>query len=144
MALRWIHENGPRWDANKARIVGEAPQGVFSFAQREGDLVPGEWWRVEDERGTPLGYGWMEVTWADAEILLVVAKDAQGQGVGSFIVDRLHEEARARGLNYLMNAVPPTHPQAPQLREWLEKRGFAPHGEGELLRSTVRAHHPSA
>jgi GNAT superfamily N-acetyltransferase len=144
VALRWIHESGPRWDANKARIVGGAPKGVFSFSQRDGDLVPGEWWRVEDEGGSVLGYGWMEVTWADAEVLLAVDGDARKRGVGSFIVDRLHEEARARGLNYMMNAVPPTHPQPAQLREWLEKRGFEPHGEGELLRSSVRTHKSSA
>ncbi len=140
MALRWIHETAPRWDGHKASIVGGAPRGVFSFSQHDGDLVPGEWWRVEDESGTVLGYGWMEVNWGDAEILLAVANDAQKHGVGSFIIDRLREETRARGLNYLFNAVPPTHPQAARLREWLEKRGFEPHGEGERLRSAVRTH----
>ena len=79
MALKWIHENPAIWDAGKARIVGRAPKGVFDsrYAKSNvGDLVPGEWWRVEDE-GRTIGYGWIDVNWGDAEILLCTEPEAR-------------------------------------------------------------------
>ena len=60
MSYEWIHDNPPHWDENKARIVGGAPAGIFDVGQPGlGDLLPGEWWRVEDG-GEVLGFGWME------------------------------------------------------------------------------------
>lgn len=137
MSWAWIHEDAPRWDAHKAAIVGGAPGGIFEVAnQREGDLVPGEWWRVEDD-GTVVGFGWMDCTWGDAEILLAVDPSRQRAGVGTFIVDRLEREAEARGVNYLYNAVRPTHPERDRVTRWLESRGFVPSGDG-LLKRRVR------
>lgn len=140
MAFEWIHENAARWDANKARIVGGAPAGIFDtrYQQcKEGDLVPGEWWRVE-EGGKVLGYGWLDVNWGDAEILLATGSGAEGRGVGTFILDRLEDEARTRGLNYLYNVVRQTHPQAAKVTAWLSKRGFAASEDGRLLRAAAR------
>lgn len=55
MRLDWIQESPPYWDRDKARIVGESP-GAFGLGPyRDGDLLPGEWWRVEDG-GSVLGY----------------------------------------------------------------------------------------
>ena len=74
MALRYVHEPSARWDADKARLVGGAPEQTFSKgwhkARAGGELLPGDWWRIEDE-GETVGYGWMDVNWGDAEILLV-------------------------------------------------------------------------
>src|SRR5690348_2898282 len=113
MTLTWIRESSPRWDAGKVRIVGEAPAGVFDSRYRklrEGELVHGDWWRVELD-GRTVGYGWMDVCWGDAEILLAVDPAARKGGAGNFILQHLHDEARARGLNYLTNIVRSTHPQ---------------------------------
>jgi N-acetylglutamate synthase-like GNAT family acetyltransferase len=140
MALSWLHETLPYWDADKARIVGEAAAGVFgnSFADlAEGDLLPNDWWRVEQD-GRVVGYGWMDVSWGDAEILLAVAPEARKQGVGSFILDRLEAEARARGLNYLYNVLRTTHPQHDEVRAWLRERSFATAEDGRLHRAVVR------
>ena len=139
MALAWIHEDTPRWDAGKQAIVGEAPAGTFDLqTPAEGDLAPGEWFRVEED-GRPIGYGWMDCTWGDAEILLAVESGRRGGGVGAFILDRLEAEARARGLNYLYNEVPPAHPARASVTEWLESNGFRPSGDGLLKRRVRRA-----
>jgi ribosomal protein S18 acetylase RimI-like enzyme len=139
MALEWIREKPARWDANKQRIVGDAPAGIFDrrySALEDQQLVPGEWWRVEDN-GAVVGYGWLDVVWGDAEILLATDPTAHNRGVGSFTLDKLEAEARARGLNYLYNVVRPNHPDAKKLSGWLEKRGFKASEDGSLLRALV-------
>ena len=122
--LTWHHDNPPHWDRSKSEIVGKAERGIFKLDDHdEGDLVPGEWWRVEDG-GRVVGFGWMECTWGDAEILLAVDPAKRQHGVGSFILDHLEKEAAARGLNYLYNVVRPTHPDPEGITRWLTTRGF--------------------
>lgn len=140
MALSWIHESPAKWDAAKARLIGRAPAGIFDarYADAsEGDLVPGEWWRVE-ENGRTIGYGWLDVNWGDAEVLLATDPEARGRGVGTFILLNLEAEAFARGLNYLYNVIRPTHPEREQVAEWLAERGFVASEDGRLLRAVVR------
>ena len=140
MSLRWIHEPTPHWDAGKARVVGGAAAGIFDSRYRalqEGELVAGDWWRVERD-GRVVGYGWLDACWGDAEILLAVDVEHGRDGVGSFILDHLHAEAAQRGLNYLTNIVRPTHPQAAAVTAWLEKRGFVPSDDGRLHCAVVR------
>ena len=137
MALAWIHENPPYWDRSKAAIVGGAPKGALDVRERnDGEIVPGEWWRVEQD-GRTVGYGWMDTNWGDAEILLAVDPRTLGAGVGTFILDRLEDEARARGLNYLYNVVRDTHPERSRVTRWLEDRGFV-ESEGGLLKRAVK------
>jgi N-acetylglutamate synthase-like GNAT family acetyltransferase len=140
MALRWLHETPPYWDADKARIVGEGAPGVFGnelAKHAQGDLLANDWWRVTRE-GRVVGYGWMDVNWGDAEILLAVAPEARKQGVGSFILERLELEARLRGLNYLYNVLRSTHPQHDEVRAWLRERSFITAEDGRLHRAVVR------
>lgn len=140
MSLRWTHESPPTWDADKRRVVGGAPAGVFEAlkATADGTVLAGDWWRAERD-GQAVGYGWMDVTWGDAEILLATGPEGQRKGVGTFVLDRLDEEARKRGLRYLYNVVPEGHPDAKGLAGWLQRRGFEVSGEGWLLRRKVRA-----
>jgi GNAT superfamily N-acetyltransferase len=139
MGLDWIQENPPRWDAAKAAIVGEVPDGVFELGEfAPGELIPGEWWRVESD-GEVVGYGWMDCTWGDAEILLAVDPRRQGQGVGTFIVDHLEAEAAERGLNYLLNEVRPTHPDGEKVARWLAGRRFERSADGKLLKRLVHS-----
>ncbi len=138
-SLEWIHETVAHWDADKARIVGGAQPGTLPSgitAHAEGDVLPDDWWRVE-ENGTCVGYGRMDVTWGDAEILLVVEPSAQGHGVGSFILEQLEQEARARGLNYLYNQVHPEHPAQDEITAWLQHRSFSQTEDGKLSRAVV-------
>jgi GNAT superfamily N-acetyltransferase len=138
MALVWIHEDNPSWDAGKERILGGAPAGALDLSRlREGTLAPGEWFRVEEE-GLIVGYGWMDCTWGDAEVLLAVEAGSQRKGVGAFILDGLEREAASRGLNYLYNAVRPTHPDGERVARWLRDRGFEASGDGLLKRSVRR------
>jgi len=125
MGLEWIHENPPRWDDDKQRIVGGAPAGSLpTMDHRPGMLIPGEWWRVESD-GRTVGYGWMDtVMWGDAEILLAVAPEARERGIGSFIVEQLAREAADRGLRYMYNVVPADHPDHDAMARWLAARGF--------------------
>lgn len=139
MALSWIHESPAKWDADKVRLVGRAPAGVFGpryAAAREGEIVAGEWWRVE-EAGRTIGYGWLDVNWGDAEILLATDPEARGRGVGTFILLNLEAEAFARGLNYLSNVVRETHPERERVTAWLAGRGFVPSEDGRLMRAVV-------
>mgnify|MGYP001583157265 FL=1 len=136
MAMRWIHEVTPTWDDDKARIVGDAPAGIFDGRLGEmsrGALVAAEWWRVEDE-GRTVGFGSLDVVWGDAEILLATAPDARERGVGTFIIEHLVVEARARGLRYVYNLVQPNHPEAERVTTWLRERGFEEARDGRLRR----------
>ena len=134
MALTWMREDTPRWDAGKQAIVGGAPVGALEIGRfAEGDLVPGEWFRVEDQ-GKTIGYGWMDCTWGDAEVTFAVDPRRQRAGVGAFIVEHLGKEAAARGVNYLYNAVRPTHPERDAVTRWLTEQGFVPSGDGLLKR----------
>ncbi|MEZ6197084.1 MAG: GNAT family N-acetyltransferase [Planctomycetota bacterium] len=136
MTLTWIHESNPHWDDDKVRIVGGAGGGVFDAryaALAAGESVPGEWWRVEDD-GRVVGYGWLDVVWGDAEILLATHVEARGQGVGTFILEHLEHEARKRGLNRLYNTVRPKHPDRAAVSAWLEGKGFRGSEDGSLFR----------
>ena len=138
MGFEWIREIPAYWDRDKATIVGGAPAGIFELPDHdEGDLIPADWWRVE-ENGKVLGYGWMDHTWGDAEILLAVEPKERGRGVGTFIMDHLEAAAAKRGLNYLFNVVRPTHPDQAGITKWLENRGFRASADG-LLRRRVAA-----
>ena len=42
-------------------------------------MAPGEWWRVEEEGGRVVAYGWMDVVWGDSSYLAQLEiRDAQG------------------------------------------------------------------
>lgn len=141
MGLKWIQESPPYWDADKARIVGGAGAGIFEPSltdQEDGAMLPNDWWRVEDD-GKTVGYGWMDITWGDAEILLAVEPGARGRGVGTFILERLEAEARERGLHYIYNVVSGTHPLHDEVTAWLQARHFSASEDGKLLRAVVQA-----
>ena len=139
MPLTWSRESPAHWNDDKERIIGGAPAGVFSLGPfKPGDVVPGDWWRVESN-GHTVGYGWMDQSWGDAEVLLVVDPSSQDGGIGTFILDRLEDEAADRGINYLYNVVPEAHPDKAGLTRWLQRRGFQASHEGGLLK---RAVHP--
>ncbi|MBX2797281.1 MAG: GNAT family N-acetyltransferase [Myxococcales bacterium] len=134
MDLTWTPEPSAAWDADKRHVVG-AWTGVFPALQaaHDGAVLPGHWWRAELD-GATVGYGWMDVTWGDAEVLLAVHPKAVGKGVGSFVLDKLVHEARKQGLRYMYNVVPTGHPSPSTLQAWLEKRGFGLSGDGLLKR----------
>jgi GNAT superfamily N-acetyltransferase len=134
MSFQWIHDNPPHWDERKAAIVGGAPAGTFDLGDYAlDDLIPGEWWRVE-EGDAVLGYGWMDCTWGDAEMLLAVDPNQRKRGVGTFILDRLEEEAASRGVNYLYNRVGTEHPDKAGITRWLEARRFEVSLDGRHMR----------
>ncbi|MAQ14729.1 MAG: hypothetical protein CMN30_08025 [Sandaracinus sp.] len=140
MERRWISESPAVWTAVKARIVGRAEPGTFDgrYAEAtEGDLIPGEWWRVEED-GRTVGFGWLDVVWGDAEILLATDPAHRRQGVGGFILEHLAAEARERGLCYLYNVIRATHPDPEPVRAFLAKRGFAGSSDGRLLKAVTR------
>lgn len=141
MGLAWVHESPSYWDDAKARLVGAVALGTFRPAlgdRQRGTLLPDDWWRVE-HGGATVGFGWMDVTWGDAEMLLVVAPEHQRKGVGSYILGRLEHEARARGLNYLYNAVHVEHPQHAEVTAWLQSRRFVASEDGKLTRAVLSA-----
>ena len=138
MPLTWTRESAPSWNADRQRVLGSAPEGALRLeGMKEAPVLSGSWWRVEEARQV-VGYGWMDVSWGDGEILLAVAASAQGHGVGTFILDRLEEEASRQGLSYIFNTVRTTHPDREGISRWLQMRGFHPADDGQRLQRQVR------
>jgi GNAT superfamily N-acetyltransferase len=141
--LTWHHEASPTWDADKQRVIGSAPPGALDLSFADGAPLPGDWWAARTSDGVAVGYGWLDANWGgDAEILLAVDASSQQQGVGSFVIARLEDEAARRGLNYVYNTVRDTHPQRDDLHDWLAVRGYrgSQSGEGDAtLRKRVGA-----
>jgi ribosomal protein S18 acetylase RimI-like enzyme len=132
MALHWAHDDDPRWDDDRRRVFASVPEGVFRTEERApGEPLSSDWWRVERD-GRVVGYGWLDDVWGDAEILLAVDAAERGSGVGSFVVDHLEQEAAARGLNYVVNVVRPSHPERDAVTAWLQGRGFTATEDGRL------------
>jgi len=67
----------------------------------------------------------------------MVASGRRGRGVDAFILERLEDEAAARGLNYIYNVVPGTHPDGAWIRNWLSTHGFHEASRGQLRRQVV-------
>lgn len=132
MALRWVHDEDPRWDDDRRRVFASVPEEVFrSAGRRAGEPLSSDWWRVERD-GRVVGYGWLDDVWGDAEVLLAVDEAARRSGVGSFVMEHLEREAAARGLNYVVNVVRESHPARDALTAWLQGRGFAAAEDGRL------------
>ncbi|QWZ07046.1 GNAT family N-acetyltransferase [Nocardioides panacis] len=138
--LTWHHEPSPTWDADKQRVIGSAPAGALDVSYPDGAELPGDWWDARTADGVVVGYGWLDATWGgDAEILLAVDATAQRRGVGSFVLDRLEDEAARRGLNYVYNTVRGTHPQRDDVHDWLAVRGYRGSTTDTTLRKRVGA-----
>lgn len=135
--LTWEREARPVWDADKARIVASAPEGALALDFADGAELPGDWFLAKDG-GEVVGFGVLDTTWGgDAEITLVVDAARHGQGVGSFVMDRLEREARSRGINYVYNTVRDTHPQRDEVHDWLAVRGYRGNERDASLRKRV-------
>jgi len=129
--LTWHHEEHPAWDADKQRVIGGAPEGAFVLPFAEGDALPGEWWSARDGEHV-VGYGRLDISWGgDAEVLLAVDPGSQGQGVGSFVLAGLEQEATARGINYVYNTIR-EHERRDLVHDWLVVRGFRGAVDGDL------------
>ena len=136
--MDWVRETPARWDATKAAVLGELAPELFGLGTpAEGDALADEWWRVEQD-GEVLGYGRLDETWGDAEILLLVAEKRRAGGVGGFILEQLEREAAARHVNYVYNVVPQQHPDPESVTGWLAARGFAANDVGELRKQVPR------
>jgi GNAT superfamily N-acetyltransferase len=144
MTLTWTKENSPRWDAGKQALFGpDELAAVGMVAPSAGQPVADEWWRVT-EGNEVAGYGWLDTEWGDARITFIVAPARRGRGVGDFILERLEEEAAARGLNYIYNVVPDTHPDGGWIRHWLSAHGFHEASRGQLRRQVRHPGPPGA
>lgn len=136
MELNWVREVSPTWDAEKQRVIGGAPEGAFVIPFQDGDQLPGEWWAVRDGADV-VAYGRLDTTWGgDAEILLAVLPGRQGQGIGTFALGRLEQEAADRGINYVNNRIR-EHAERDLVHDWLVVRGFRGPIDGDL-RKRVR------
>ena len=127
MTLTWQKEDSPRWDADKQRLFGADELASVGFARPAANQpIADEWWRVVDDTAAVVGYGWLD------QISFVGAPDRAG--IGTFILDRLEREANDRGLNYVYNVVPATHPDRRWMTQWLTLHGFRETAHGDLRR----------
>ncbi len=130
--MEWVRETPARWDGTKAAVLGDLSPALFGLGSpTHGDALADEWWRVEQD-GEVLGYGRLDDTWGDAEILMLVTPARRACGVGSFILARLEAEAAARRVNYIYNVVPQRHPDPESVTGFLTARGFERAEIGEL------------
>jgi GNAT superfamily N-acetyltransferase len=136
--LHWVREESPRWDQPKRSVFGVDGPHVFGLdAPGDGEILADEWWRADDD-GETVGYGRLDSVWGDAEILIAVTPRRRGTGIAKFILDRLEDEARQRGLNYVYNTVGESHPDHAGVTAWLAKQGFTDHGDGALRKQVGR------
>lgn len=135
---QWQRDEHPTWDEDKQRIIGGAPDGVFDVHYEPGASLPGDWWAVRQADGAAVGFGWMDIAWGDAEVLLAVDPDVQGQGAGAYVLDHLEREAADRGVNYVYNTVASSHPRRQYVHDWLGARGYVGDDQDENLRKHVR------
>ncbi len=132
--LCWVREIDPVWDADKRRVIGGAPDGAFVIPFEDGQALPGEWWSVREGStgGSVLAYGRLDIGWGgDAQVLLAVDPSRQAEGIGSFLLARLEDEAAARGINYVYNSIR-EHEQRDLVHDWLVVRGFRGAVDGDL------------
>ena len=123
MTLTWARDDPPVWNADKQRVIGGAPAGTFVIPFRDGDPLPGEWFVAKDDDDV-VGYGRLDIGWGgDAEILLAVDPGRLEEGIGSFVLARLEDEAAARGINYVYNTIR-QHEGRELVHDWLVVRGF--------------------
>jgi GNAT superfamily N-acetyltransferase len=133
--MRWVKEDVPHWDADKRRLFDDAALRSVGMDRPADDTsLADEWWRAVADDGTVVGYGWLDSEWGDAQITFFVDPAHRGEGVGVFVLDRLEDEARKRGLNYIYNVVPDTHPDRAWMTGWLEQHGLRESSQGDLRR----------
>lgn len=139
MELRWVKDDHPVWDTEKQRVIGSAPPGSLELHHQPDADLPGDWWAARDSEGRAVGFGWLDSTWGgDAEVLLAVDSSSQGQGVGTFILQRIEREAARQGVNYVYNTVRSTHPDRDSVHDWLAVRGYQGASSETALRKRVR------
>jgi len=137
--VEWVRETPARWDRTKAAVLGELSPELFGLGRpTDGDPLADEWWRVERD-GEVLGYGRLDETWGDAEVLMLVAPVQRASGIGSFILANLEAEATARHVNYIYNVVPQRHPDPESVTHFLTARGFELTDVGELRKRVTRS-----
>ena len=137
----WTAEPTPVWDATKADAFSPAGPGPHGLgAPADGDALGDAWWQVTTADGAIAGYGRLDDTWGDAEVLVAVVPAFRGHGVGSWAMNKLADEAAARSLNYVYNVVPVGDPDREAVTRWLGAQGFDARDTGELRRRvTIRA-----
>ena len=133
--MDWVREDLPRWDADKQRMFDDvALRSVGMDRPADGASLADEWWHVVGDAGAIAGYGWLDSEWGDAQITFFVDPAHRGDGIGEFVLDHLEDEARKRGLNYIYNVVPDTHPDRPWMTGWLQSHGLEESAHGDLRR----------
>lgn len=134
----WRPEPQPvPYDDDKKAFFSALQDGVVRL-NPAGNYLPGTWWRLT-AGDTTLGYGWMDVTWGDAQIMLAVSPEARRGGHGKTILDHLEHEAHEAGLAYMFNTIPGDHPDPEGVRVFLTGNGFEPSGlDSDMLRKRVR------
>ncbi|WP_158231574.1 GNAT family N-acetyltransferase [Sporosarcina sp. P18a] len=120
------------WDTEKENIFAEIAEGTFEdLSNLElGTPLYQEWWKLIDENGRILGYGWVSYRNDDFEISLVVDTKHQGVGLGSFIMDKLEAIAVEKGFNEIVAIVKNTNPNSEVMIKWLFKKGYVPYWLG--------------
>ena len=129
----------PVWDADKQRIIGGAPEGAFvlPFRRRRaaGRVVVGPRRRRRRSSATAAS---TSAGAATPRSCSPSTRSARSEGVGTFVLGSLEDEALRRGLNYVYNTVR-EHSERDLVHDWLVVRGFRGAVDGDLRKRVAFA-----
>jgi GNAT superfamily N-acetyltransferase len=121
-----IKEEHSVWDTEKEIIFAEVSDGTFDNLNNLelGSQLNQEWWKLIDDNERVLGFGWINYENGDFEISLVVDTNHQGEGLGSFIIEKLEAIALEKGFNEVVAIVKKTNPNSEEMIDWLYKKSY--------------------
>ena len=130
-----MKEDVPHWDADKQRLFDDAAlRSVGMDPSRDGARSPtnGGGWSPTTARSSATAGSTASGGTRRSRSSSIPAH--RGEGIGAFVLDRLEDEAHKRGLNYIYNVVPDTHPDRAWMTGWLEQHGLHESSQGDLRR----------
>lgn len=123
--MQFIQDTEAKWNDEKKVIFDEVESGTFDFYEVALNApLPFEWWKIIDDNGITMGFGWINFEENDFEISFVVKNEFRKNSVGSIIVKELEELAIQRGVSHVLAIVKSSNPNSSKMIKWLYERDY--------------------